>query len=291
MKRLLIIGCGNVVRRALPLLLRHWRIYALVRNRDPALAAMGITQLHGNLDAPRTLRRIAGIADAVLHSAPPPDSGPTDPRTRRLIATLRQGKILPRQLLYIGTSGVYGDCGGARVTEAHRLAPRSARGRRRMDAEQQLKKFGRQSGCAVSILRAPGIYAADRMPLGRLRKGLPLLRPEDDVFTNHIHADDLARICVAALRRAPFNRSYNACDDSVLPMGEWFDKLADAFGLPRAPRLPRAEAEKMLSPMQLSFMGESRRLDNTRLKRELLSRLRYPTVDAGIAAALSERAA
>ena len=291
MRRLLIIGCGDVVRRALPQLLRHWRIYALVREKDPSLAALGVTQLPGNLDAPATLTRLAGIADAVLHSAPPSERGSLDARTRRLIAVLRRGESLPRHLTYISTSGVYGDCGGARVAETRTPAPLSERAWRRLDAEQQLKKFGRQSGCAIAILRAPGIYAADRLPLERLRKGLPLLRAQDDIYTNHIHADDLARICIAALRRAPVNRSYNASDDTDLPMGAWFDKLADAFDLPRAPRLPREAAEQKLSPVQLSFMGESRRLDNTRLKRELLPTLCHPTVDSGIAAALAERAA
>ena len=287
MKRLLIIGCGDVVRRALPQLLRRWRVYALVRQRDPALAALGVTQLRGDLDCPATLTRLGGIAHAVLHSAPPPERGELDTRTRQLIAALRRRESLPRRLTYISTSGVYGDCGGAHVDETRTPAPTTARARRRVDAERCLRRFGRQSGCRVSILRAPGIYAADRMPLERLRKGLPLLRTDEDVYTNHIHADDLAQICVAALRRAPTQRVYNAVDDASLPAGVWFDKLADAFDLPRAPRVARAELEKVLSPLQLSFMAESRRLDNARLKRELLPTLRYPTVDAGIAAAKS----
>jgi nucleoside-diphosphate-sugar epimerase len=283
---LLIIGCGDVVRRALPHLLRHWRIYALVRHRDPGLAAMGIVQLPGDLDCPRTLKRISGIAHAVLHSAPPPDRGSTDSRTRRLIAALRRGESLPRSLTYIGTSGVYGDCSGAIVSETRRLAPRSPRGQRRADAEAQLRRFGRSSGCRVSLLRAPGIYAADRMPTERLRRGLPLLRPEDDVHTNHIHAEDLASLCIRALHRGRPQRAYNASDDLPLPMGDWFDKLADAWGLPRAPRLPRGQVEAALTEMQRSFMRESRRLDNTRIKRELMPRLRYPTVDDGLRAAL-----
>jgi len=292
MRRLLIIGCGDVVRRVLPQLVRRWRVYALVREWDPALRALGVVQIVGDLDRGDSLTRLVGLAQAVLHSAPPGDATSDDARTRRLIAVLRRAS-LPRRLVYISTSGVYGDCTGDRVFETRRLAPRTARARRRVDAEAQLRRFGRESGCAVSILRAPGIYAADRMPLERLRRGLPLLRPEEDIYTNHIHAEDLGRACVAALERDTFvrgGRAYNAADDSDITMGDWFGKLADAYALPHPPRVSRAEAEKVLPPVQLSFMRESRRLDNTRLKRELRLRLRYPTVDSGIAAALENKA-
>lgn len=286
MRRLLIIGCGNVVRRALPQLAQHWRIYALVRQHDPALTALGVTQLLGDLDRADTLRRLRGITQAVIHSAPPPDHGDIDSRTRRLIASLRSPRSLLQHLVYISTTGVYGDCAGARIDETKTLAPLTARAQRRVDAETQLWHFGVGSGCRVSILRAPGIYAADRLPLEHLRQGLPLLVERDDIFTNHIHADDLAAACIAALCHGQANRAYNICDDSAIRMGDWYDKLADAFALPRAPRLPRSEVEKALPPARLSFMRESRRIGNARLKRELKLQLRYPTVDDGIRAAL-----
>jgi nucleoside-diphosphate-sugar epimerase len=275
------------MRRALPQLVRRWHVLALVRRHDPQLEALGVTQIEGDLDRPDSLRRLAGIADAVIHSAPPPPQGSGDPRTRNLIAALQRGKSLPRQLVYISTSGVYGDCGGARVSEARTPAAQSARAARRVDAERRLRRFGRQRGrrCRISILRAPGIYAEDRLPLERLHKGLPLMLHAEDSHTNHIHAADLGRACSAALTRAGANRIYNINDDSSLAMGEWFDALADAFALPRAPRLPREEVRRSVPPMQWSFMAESRRLDNTRMKRELRLRLRYPDVATGIAAA------
>ena len=290
MRRLLIIGCGDVMRRALPQLVLRWRVLALVRRHDPQLAALGVTQIEGDLDRPDTLTRLAGIADAVIHSAPPPAQGNGDPRTRNLIAALQRGKSLPRQLVYISTSGVYGDCGGARVSETRSPAApsaQSARAARRVDAERRLRRFGRQRGrhCRISILRAPGIYAEDRLPLERLHKKLPLMLHAEDSHTNHIHAADLGRACSAALARARANRIYNINDDSSLAMGEWFDALADAFALPRAPRLPREEVRRIVPAMQWSFMAESRRLDNTRMKRELRLRLRYPTVATGILAA------
>jgi len=289
MKRLLIIGCGDVVCRALPALLQRWRVTALVRRRDPALAALGVGQVVGDLDDASSLARMAGIADAVLHSAPPPTQGCTDPRTTRLLAALGRGKSLPRSLVYIGTTGVYGDCGGAAMDETRPLAPATARAQRRADAERQLRAFGRRNGSRVVLLRAPGIYAADRLPLERILAGTPLIRAEEDAYTNHIHAEDLARACVAALRRGGPQRAINVVDDSCLPMGEWFDLLADAFALPRSPRLSKAEAMARLSPVQRSFMGESRRIGNGRLKNELRLRLRYPTVEAGIAAAVASR--
>jgi nucleoside-diphosphate-sugar epimerase len=286
-RRLLIVGCGDVVRRALPALTRRWRTYALVRDFDPALRALGVTQIRGDLDQTGSLNRLAGLAQAVLHSAPPPATGDGDPRTRHLLAALSRARSLPRRLVYIGTSGVYGDCAGARVTETRPLAAATARARRRVAAESALRAMGKR-GLRVSLLRAPGIYAADRLPLDRLRRGDPVLVAAEDVFTNHIHAEDLGAACIAALERGRANRAYNVCDDSALPMGDWFDQLADAFDLPRPPRATRAAVKTRLSPMLLSFMGESRRLDNTRLKRELKLRLRYPTVDAGIAAALEK---
>ena len=278
-----------MARRTLPQLAHHYRLYALVRSTDVAQAAefamRGVTPIHGDLDRPETLQRLAGLADLVLHFAPPPERGNHDTRTRHLIAALQRGKILPRRIVYISTSGVYGDCGDAWVSETRAATPRTPRAWRRVDAERQLRRWGRSGGPVVSILRAHGIYAAERLPVERIRRGDPVLRSEDDVFTNHIHADDLARCALAALRLGRPNRVYHASDDSARPglkMAEWFDAVAAAYALPRPRRVSRAEAEKLLAPLTLSFMSESRRLDNTRIKRELRVRLRYPDVAAGL---------
>lgn len=284
----MIVGCGDVLRRALPELSRRWRVYALVRRVDPALTTAGVTQIVGDLDCLSSLRRLGGIAQSVLHSAPPPGEGSGDPRTRRLLAALGRRGSLPRSLVYIGTTGVYGDCAGAVVPETRPLAAKSARARRRVAAEKLLRAAGRRWGTRVGILRAPGIYAADRLPLERIRRGDPVLLPDEDSYTNHIHAEDLARACSAALRRGRANRAYNIADDSAIRMGDWFDALADAFGLTRPPRVTRTAAQTLLSPMSLSFLNESRRIDNARMKRELKLQLDYPTVAAGIAAARKE---
>jgi nucleoside-diphosphate-sugar epimerase len=286
MRRLLIIGCGDVALRALPQLRERYRIYGLTRNRDrvPLLREHGVVPIVGNLDDPATLGGLAGIAHDVLHSAPPPPSGARDTRTAHLIAALAKGESLPQQLIYISTSGVYGDCAGALVDETRPPRPQTARARRRVDAERQLRDWGRRRRVRISILRAPGIYSERRLPLERLEAGTPALRADEDGYSNHVHAEDLARMAVAALRYGHAGRMYNANDDSVLKMGDYFDLVADQCGLPRPPRLSRAEASERIPANVLSFMNESRRLSNLRLKKELRFKLRYPTVREGIAA-------
>jgi nucleoside-diphosphate-sugar epimerase len=130
----------------------------------------------------------------------------------------------------------------------------------------------------LGILRVPGIYSPQRLPLARLQKGTPALLAADDVWTNHIHADDLAHMIVKALWCAQPGRVYHTCDDTQLPMGDYFDLVADAFQLPRPPRLSREALQREVSPLLWSFMSESRRLKNTRIKHEFGVRLRYATV-------------
>jgi nucleoside-diphosphate-sugar epimerase len=283
MKRLLIVGCGDIALRALPQLARNYQVFGLVRAAAQAdrIAALGAIPLTGDLDNPATLAALAGVADLVLHLAPPGESGERDQRSANLIAALSTRPLA--RLVYISTSGVYGDCGGAWVDEDRLLAPQTVRALRRVDAERSLLAWGKQSGVAVAVLRVPGIYAAERLPLAQLRRGAPVLRAEDDVYTNHIHADDLAAVCLAALERGAAGRVYNASDDSEIKMGDYFDLVADRARLPRPPRIARTAAEAgAIAEGLLSFMRESRRLVNTRMKAELGVRLRYPSVYEGV---------
>ncbi len=248
------------------------------------LRQAGAVPLLGNLDQPSTLGRLAGLADVVLHLAPPAASGLVDRRTAALLQSLLRGHRV-RRLVYASTTGVYGDCQGQTLDETRGVSPGTDRARRRVDAEAQVRHYGRVSGATVSILRVPGIYARDReggQPRDRVLRRAPVLVPEDDVYTNHIHADDLARACVAALWRGAPQRVYNACDDTDLKMGDYFDLVARLEGLPLPPRVTRAQALQQLGPMQLSFMGESRRIENRRLKAELQLRLLHPTVLQGL---------
>lgn len=268
MKRLLIAGFGDIARRAAPRL-------------EPRFALLRVSRAFGfDLDRPGTLA--FEPVHAVLHCAPPPGEGDTDPRTAQLLSALEKGRILPARVVYVSTSGVYGDCGGERVDESRTPAPCTARALRRLDAERQLAVWCSSRAVELVVLRAPGIYAADRLPLARLRAGTPVLRPEDDVFTNHIHADDLAAAAVRALEPDAPPGIYNASDDTEMRMGEWLDLVADRQGLPRPPRVARSEARGRIPEPLLSFMSESRRLDNRRMKQVLGVRLRFPTVREGL---------
>lgn len=276
--RLLIVGCGDVGGRILACLRGRFRVVALTTRaaRVPALRAAGAVPIVGDLDQRQTLRRLRAAATHVIHLAPPPNHGVRDPRTRNL--RLAVGTTCQR-FVYVSTTGVYGDAGGAWLDETAPPRPTTDRARRRLDAE----RIVRAAPLKACVLRVPGIYAADRLPLQRLRAGTPALTEDDDVYSNHIHAEDLARIAIAALFRGRPGRVYNAVDDSALKMGDYFDRVADAFGLPRPPRLPRAQVRAAVSPAMYSFMSESRRLRNARIKRELRVRLRYPTIDAALA--------
>ena len=288
--RVLIVGCGDVGLRAARALLPRCRVLALTTSAERAqvLRAHGLLPLRGNLDEPGTLARLAGLAPRVLHLAPPPGSGHTDPRTAHLLQALaRRGGT--KALVYGSTSGVYGDAGGARFDETRPVAPASDRARRRVHAEALVRWWGRRQaggqGAHACTLRIPGIYALDREggdPRERVRRGTPVLAAQDDVYTNHIHADDLARACVAALWRGRPQRVVHACDDTELKMGDYFDLVADLWDLARPPRLDAEQARATMSPLQWSFLSESRRLDNRRLKQELRTSLRYPTVREGL---------
>ena len=268
MKRLLVAGFGDIARRAEPLLSGRFEVVPLSRRTGR------------DLDRPESLALEA--AHAVLHLAPPPREGDADTRTANLLAALEKGRILPARFVYVSTSGVYGDCGGARVDESRAPAPGTPRARRRLDAEGRLALWCSARGVPLVVLRAPGIYAAQRLPLERLRAGTPALRREDDVYTSHVHADDLAASAARALDDDAPAGVYNCCDDSELLLGDWLDLVADLARLPRPARLARSEAMARVSPETYSFMCESRRLDNRRLKQRLGVRLRYATVHEGL---------
>lgn len=288
-ERVLIVGCGDVGQRAAKQLVGRTKVMALTSSQDKLadFRALGITPVLGNLDFSETLQRLSGWATRVLHLAPPPSDRvgewSTDPRTLNLTRALKK-RILPRSLVYGSTSGVYGDCQGQWVSESQPVKPHTPRAMRRVDAEKVVRYLGR-SGVRASILRIPGIYAPDRVngtPRERLLKGTPVLVEQDDVYTNHIHSDDLARACVAALWRGKSQRVFHVSDDTHLKMGDYFDAAADLMGLKRPPRVPRSQAQESLPLMLLSFMSESRRLRNDRLKKELRVTLKYPSIQEGL---------
>jgi nucleoside-diphosphate-sugar epimerase len=286
--RILVVGCGDVGLRLLNQGVRHIRWLALTSNpeRVPGLRQTGALPVVGNLDQADTLARLAGVAQRVVHLAPPPPQGSSDARTRHLTLALAK-RSSPRQWVYASTTGVYGDGQGQWLDETYVVRPQTDRAMRRVDAENQLRWLARaQWGrTAVSVLRIPGIYAPDRVggtPRERLLRGSPILVAEHDVYTNHIHANDLARAVWLALWRGRNQRCYNICDDTSMLMGDYFEGAADLYGLPRPPRVSRSVAQTQLTPMQWSFMSESRRLRNHRMKQELRLKLHHPDVLRGL---------
>lgn len=357
-QRLLIIGCGDIGQRVVQQLHHGWQVMGVARSdetlqkiRTAGALAMRADDAHrlarwathilhaappASRDGEVTDRLTRGWLQALARARGQRASTTSRPgRTHRLGArsaaallavpapaaqarSQSQHAPAPR-LVYLSTTGVYGDRGGAFTRETDTLQPLTDRARRRVDAERQVRygihrpdgtnagsrraahphadsarpDSAHQDSAHVSgarhrrlqqpplpalVLRVPGIYAADRLPVERLRQQVPALVPADDVITNHIHADDLARIARTALLRGPRQRVINAVDDSQMTLGDYLDQVADRLGLPRPPRHSRAELARTLSEVRMSFMRESRRLDTRRLKRELRVRLQWPTV-------------
>jgi nucleoside-diphosphate-sugar epimerase len=279
--RILIIGCGDIGLRVAKQLCRNYRVFALTsqQSRFSELRGLRITPILGDLDKPETLWRLIGLAETVIHLAPPQNIGHRDSRTRNLTRILAQGPASLSRRIYVSTTGVYGDHKGGRVSEITPVNPQSERAKRRVDAERVLRLWGPAHGVAVTILRVPGIYAANRLPVERLQARTPALISDEDAYSNHIQSDDLARLVCAAVYHGKPQRVINACDGGETKMGDYFDEVADAFGLERPARIPAAELQKIVSPMLWSFMRESRRVTNTRLP-ELKTPLRYPSVAA-----------
>ena len=263
----------------------RFRVVALThtRERAAALRSAGVVPIVADLDDPRSLHRLGGLARIVVHLAPPPAQGRIDTRTRALLTALHGVDTL----IYVSTSGVYGDCHGAEIDETRTVAPATDRASRRVDAERRLRAWASRTATRLVILRVPGIYASDRLPTARIAAGTPVLLRADDVFTNHIHADDLARLIVFTIHRGAPQRVYHAVDDSAMRMGDWFDLIADAYGMQRPERVARDAIAERVAPNLLSFMRESRRLSNARIKNELGVRLLYPTVALGLKAGAS----
>ncbi|MBU6468023.1 MAG: SDR family oxidoreductase [Betaproteobacteria bacterium] len=285
MKRWLIIGAGDVAARMVPLIQHRARLFALCRNPEKAdyWRDLGTTPIIGDLDDPQSLTQIAGIAEGVFHFAPPNLGGDKDLRTRHLISALSRSNSLPQHIVYISTTGVYGDQQGGWVDETTRKQTQSARAIRRVDAENQLRRFACHQTIKLTILRAPGIYAEDRLPLKRLSDQLPLVTKEEDSWSNHIHALDLARSAVKSMYQPRNSRAYNVVDNEPMQIGDFYDQLADHFQLNRAPRLAKEQVKNIISEISWSFIAESRKITNQRLTKELNFEFLYPSVTSCLA--------
>jgi len=283
MDSVLIVGCGDIGLR-LAGLCSGATVTGLVRSESGVarLRARQVLPKLLDLDAAFEPDDLAGASCQLYYLAPPPPHGDTDPRVEAVCAALR-GQHRPRKVVYLSTTAVYGDCGGRWIDETAPLQPATARGRRRVDAERCWLRWGNSQGVPVVILRVPGIYGPGRLPLERLRKGLPVLGEQESPFTNRIHADDLARVCLLAMQRGRAGQAYNVSDGHPTSMSDYFNRIADILSLPRPPVVDRATAERELSASMLSFLSESKRILNTKMLDELGVRLQYANLDQGLA--------
>lgn len=286
---MLIIGCGAIGSEvATHYLAGGERVVGLVRSAASAhrLGALGILPNPVDLDGPTLPDLLAG-GSRVFYLAPPPPSGRTDPRMGAVVASFsRYGS--PRRIVYISTTGVYGDCRGEWVDETRPAAPIADRARRRLDAEKALRDWSRDTGAELVVLRVAGIYGPGRLPLRRLQQYLPLISEDEAPCTNRIHARDLVRICIAAMEKGKAGEVYNVCDGHPETMTGYFNRVADLVGLPRPPTIPLQGAERRLSAGMMSYMMESRRLSNRKMREQLGVELQYPGLAEGLPACLDE---
>ena len=280
----LIVGCGDIGMRVAALERAAGRLVAaLARSEDSVrrLRAAGIEPIPGDLDVASSLTGLHLKDTVVYYFAPPPGRGVADPRMDAFVSALVPPEM-PARVVLISTTGVYGDCRGEWVTEDRPPNPQADRAKRRLAAETTLRGWSEARGVPVVILRVPGIYGPGRLPEERLRAGEPVLREEESPFSNRIHADDLARVCVAAARCARPSPVYNVSDGHPTTMTDFFNRVADRLDIPRPPELTREEARRRLGEGMLSYLAESKRIDNSRMLKELSVELRYPDLAAGL---------
>lgn len=287
MEKILIIGCGDIGRRVARLALAEKAaIIGIARSAESAaeLEKLGIRPIIANLDDPVTLKGLPTKEATVFYLAPPPGGGNSDPRVRNFCSAIPPGEE-PGKIIYMSTSGVYGDSGGETVTEETPPNPQTSRGKRRLDAENAFQEWGRAHHVPVVILRVTGIYGPGRFPVSQLASGQPVLEDRLAPLTNRIHADDLARVCLAAAARGEDGDVFNVSDGHPATMTHYFNAVADLLGYPRPRQVPMEEARKVMSPLMLSYMSESRRMDNRKMLRKLGVMLLYPDLEAGLRAA------
>jgi nucleoside-diphosphate-sugar epimerase len=282
-----VIGCGDIGSRvARECLAQGKRVSGWVRTRASLerLEGLGISAVQADLDdAKAALPELQG--QRVYYFAPPPAGGQVDTRVARLLAHCRETGS-PRRLIYLSTTGVYGDCRGEWVDETRPVAPQVDRARRRLDAERRWRQWSESTGGELVLLRVAGIYGPGKLPVKRLQSGQPMVSEAESPITNHIHSLDLVRICLAAMQRGGNGEVYNVSDGHPGSMTGYFNQVADFLHLPRPPIISRAEAEQRLSPGMLSYLGESRRLRNRKMLAQLQIALRYPTLAEGLPACL-----
>ncbi len=293
-QRISIIGCGYLGQKLLNELLSRdlaspKNITALVKTQpsQEQCARSGANSIAFDMDAPdsRLPDELLLKQSLMYYFAPPPAQGVKDKRAETFLKLLTQTALhnQPKKIVLISTTGVYGNCHGQWVNENTPLNPGVDRARRRYDAEQQFQNYCLKLNIPLVILRVSGIYGPGKLPLKRLKAQTPIVREEDSPFSNRIHADDLLEICLTAGLSSKISGIFNCADGHPTTMCDYFMKVARANHLPKPPTISLEQAKTQLSAGMLSYMEESRRIDNQKLLSTFKISLKYPDLDRGLA--------
>jgi nucleoside-diphosphate-sugar epimerase len=284
MQKIVIAGCGYIGMRVAEIWSdRGVEMCCLVRSPEKArnLQAQGYSAVATSFDEQGSIP-VPELAGSMLYYlVPPPGGGITDTRARNFIAAMNNGGK-PEKIIYMSATSVYSETAGGTVTEESPTEPQSAMGKRRLDAENAFRAYGGSNNIPVVVLRVSGIYGPGRLPLMQVSQGQPLLREEESGPSNRIHADDLSAVCIAAVEAAGAGGVYNVSDGHPSSMTGYFNACADLLGYPRQPQVSLEEARQVMSPLMLSYVTESRIVDNARMLRELGITLKYPTMLEGL---------
>src|SRR6185369_9389290 len=281
---LYIVGCGDIGTRVARLAVeKKVEVFSFSRgNKLPQGTELpGVQFMVCDLDSPETLSGLNLKGAALLYSVPPPGGGVIDTRVRNFLAALEVGRE-PAKIVYLSTTSVYGDCGDEVVTEERPVSPANHTARRRCDAEERFRAWGAARDVPVIILRVSGIYGPGRIPMQRIQSKEPLLEEREAGYTNRIHADDLAQVCIAALEKGEDGDIFNVCDGEESKMTDYFNAITDLLSVPRLPQVPLAEARRVMSPLMFSYMTESRKISNRKMLEKLGIKLKYPTMMEGL---------
>lgn len=282
----LIIGCGYVGEKVALQLMQlesNHNVYATVGSSSKAatLTIQGIKTQAINFDAEDiTALTIPREPYRLLYLVPPSREGEKDTRLQRVLNILQTRP--PVHFVYMGTSGVYGDCQGDWVNESRIPNPTSEPSKRRLHAEKIVDRWSATQQCSRTLLRVSAIYGPERLPIKRIREGRPAVNADESAWSNRVHIEDLTTICIKALAREGLNEIFNVSDGHPTTSEEFISTIARALGMPLPSSISLKQALCEATPAQRIYLTESRRLDNRLLLQKLDLRLRFPTIDSAI---------
>ena len=288
-RRLFCFGIGfsaDALHRRLSV--ADWSFGGTVRTPDKAaaLTAKGIDAVTWS-GGPLNDAVAARLANAthVLISVPPDEDG--DPVIGPARSALLAKKNL-KWLVYLSTTGVYGDTGGASVSETAPLRPFSERSERRVAAEADWLELHHAHGLPVHVFRLAGIYGPGRSTFGQIRRRAAKRIDKPGHAFSRIHVDDIAGVLAASIGKPNPGAIYNVCDNEPAPPAEVTEYACHLLGVDVPPLEDFETARQRMSPMALSFWNDNRRVDNRRIREELGVVLKYPDYRRGLQAILAE---